>query len=233
MCIKKDKKKYIWLLRLRYVSKLVLWESFDWSWKSVSATIFTRYRESYVFRHKIAFFVEIDFPLFSYLRKSWSEETVYDKCVTMYGSVCFCVKEICKPMKVYWKYVCTPIRQREKKKRNNNLNTDGEDDRALWRKKKFPKFLAIQLANFIEQIFLLSLLTNNFSNLFLPNNSAVKNVLSKKKKKREKCTKIRNIYARWITRDYTSIPTGDPQLTKQLCSKARSSSADEASRRPC
>lgn len=50
-------------------------------------------------------------------------------------------------------------------------------------RKKFPKFLAIQLANFIEQIFLLSLLTNNFSNLFLPNNSAVKNVLSKKKKR--------------------------------------------------
>lgn len=114
---------------------------------------------------------------------------MYDKCVTMYGSVCFCVKEICKPMKVYWKYVCTPIRQREKKKRNNNLNTDGEDDRALWRKKKFPKFLAIQLANFIEQIFLLSLLTNNFSNLFLPNNSAVKNVLSKKKEKEGKMHK--------------------------------------------
>lgn len=56
-------------------------------------------------------------------------------------------------------------------------------------RKKFPKFLAIQLANFIEQIFLLSLLTNNFSNLFLPNNSAVKNVLSKKKKKEGKMHK--------------------------------------------
>lgn len=59
----------------------------------------------------------------------------------------------------------------------------------MWRKKKFPKFLAIQLANFIEQIFLLSLFTNNFSNLFLPNNSAVKNVLSKKKKKEGKMHK--------------------------------------------
>lgn len=114
---------------------------------------------------------------------------MYDKCVTMYGSVCFCVKEICKPMKVYWKYVCTPIRQREKKKRNNNLNTDGEDDRALWRKKKISKISSHSTSKFHRTNFSPLSFDQQFFQSLSPKQFRSKECSFQKKKKRRKMHK--------------------------------------------
>lgn len=118
---------------------------------------------------------------------------------------------------------------------------------AKEKKKTFPKFLAIQLANFIEQFF--SLLSFNLTTIFRISFSRtipptiVNDILSKKKKKREKRTKLRNIYTRWITRDHVypciaKIPRFYIETTLQqssilFCRRSEPTTALRVATTPC
>lgn len=123
-----------------------------------------------------------------------------------------------------WKYIGNNVDSTtgEKKKENNNLNTDGKakmiEPCGEGKKKTFPKFLAIQLANFIEQFF--SLLSFNLTTIFRISFSRtippiiVNNILSKKKKERKmyKAKKYIYIYTMNYERSRLSLYSKNPQV---------------------
>lgn len=85
------------------------------------------------------------------------------------------------------------------------------------KKKTFPKFLAIQLANFIEQFF--SLLSFNLTTIFRISFSRtippiiVNNILSKKKKKERKTNKAKKYtYTMNYERSRLSLYSKNPQV---------------------